>query len=62
MVSYRINVSRGGNFYFEISRFSKQVRGDLTGFISGLREDYPKEKGFKVTLYSTKSESRKVEL
>lgn len=62
MTNYRINISRGGNFYFEITRFSEQVKADLTGFIGNLKMDYPKEKGFKVTLYSTKSESREIKL
>lgn len=62
MVSYRINISRGGNFYFEVSRFSDQVTGDLMSFIGKLKKDYPTEKGFEVTLYSTKSESREIKL
>lgn len=49
-MNYSINISLKGRFYFEINRLSDEATSNINEFVGKLRDNYPVEYGYKVTV------------
>ena len=50
IMNYSINISLNGRFYFEINRLSDSATENINEFVGKLRDDYPLNGGYQITV------------